>query len=345
MNIRYLQEMLSRMDEIKIIGKSAEIDGVVCNVAGIVRYGLQLRLVIFEYDELYRQEIEEMEIAELCDIEQGAETNRIRMKSKEKVSQPFRAIKSVFIGDTEFEVSGSENQRLSVKDGESILLISELLRNGWNPKGIDYQDIDMLFLTMIELVGDFSKIPDFESDALLHFTMRKDSISYFVEQPVRLVVDGDYPEKLLFKSKEDDEEHWAQINRVYLNDMWSEMEKTFSDPKLLNHMTEEQIANAKKDFEKTFIEICPKGMCYPIVEYECEEFISLQFYTEKYLDSKPVYNNHSIGFIVGADKKIGKLGMKLKAAIIQEPISKNTEYIEAELFQYHKTTIHDDIIL
>lgn len=345
MNIRYLKEILSRMDEIKTIGKSAEIDGVVCNVAGIVRYGLQLRLVIFEYDEHFRQEIEEMEIAELCDIEQGAETNRIRMKSKEKVSQPFRDIKSVFIGDTEFEVSGSENQRLSVKDGESVLFISEFLRNGWNPEGIEYQDIDILFLTSIELAGEFAKIPDFESDALLHFTMRNDSSSYLVEQTVNLVVDGDYPEKLLFKSKEDGEEHWAQINRVHLNDMWSEMEKTFSDPKLLNHMTEEQIANAKKDFEKNFIEVCPRGMCYPIIEYECEDSISLQFYTKKYLDSKPVHNNHSIGFIVGADKPTGILGRKLKAAIIQEPISVNTECIEAELFQYHKTTTPDDIII
>lgn len=345
MNIKYLQKILSRIDEIKIIGKSAEIEGVICNVAGIVRYGLQLRLAIFEYDELYRQEIEEMEIAELCDFGQDVKTNRIMMKGKEKVSQPFRNIKGVFIGDTEFEVSGSENQRLSVKDGESVLFISELLRNGWNPEGIDYQDIDMLFITMIELVGEFSKIPDFEKDSLMHFTMRKDSASYLVEKPVKLVVNGDYPEKLFFKSKEDGEEYWAQINKVYLNDMWSEMEKTFSDPKLLKHMSEEQIANAKKDFEKTFIEICPKGMCYPVVEYECEECISLQFYTKKYLDSKPVHNNHSIGFIVGADEKTGKLGMKLKAAIIQEPVSVNTEYIEAELFQYHKTTIHDDIIL
>jgi len=345
MNIRYLQKLLSRIDEIKIIGKNAEIDGVVCNVAGVVRYGLKLHIIILEYDEQYRQQIEEMEISELCDVTHVHETNRITLKDREKVTQPFSAIKSVFMGDIEFEVSGSENHRLSVQDEESVLFLSELLRNGWNPEGIDYQDIDMLFLTSLELVGDFTKIPDFESNSLLHFTMRKDSTSYVVEQPVKLIVNGEYPEKLWFKNEKTGEEHWAQINRVYLLDMWVEMERTFSEPKLLKQMTKEQLSKTKKDFEEIFLEICPKGMCYPIVEYECEECISLQFHTKKFLDSEPAYNNHAMGFRVGTEKTTGILGMKLKAAIIQEPVTVNTVIIEAELFQYYKTTTPEDIIL
>ncbi len=37
--------------------------------------------------------------------------------------------------------------------------------------------------------------------------------------------------------------------------------------------------------------------------------------------------------------------MKLKAAIIQEPVPANTVSIEAELFQYYKTVTPDDIII
>ncbi|MBP1924287.1 hypothetical protein J2Z76_000140 [Sedimentibacter acidaminivorans] len=345
MNIRYLQKILSRIDEIKIIGKNAIIDGIVCNVAGIVRYGLQLRLILLEYDEHYRQQIEEREISELCDVTHESETNRIMMVSREKVTQPLKPIKSVFIGDIEFEVSGSENHLLSVQDGESVLFLSELLRNGWNPEGIDYQDIDMLFLTSLDLVGDFTKIPDFENNLLLNFTMRKDSTSYLVEKPITLTINGEYPEKLWFKNKETGEENWAQINRVYLMDMWVDIEKTFSNPKLLKQMTIEQIATAKKDFEEKFLEICPKGMCYPIVEYECEECISLQFYTKNYLESKPAHKNSGMGFIVGTEKATGILGMKLKAAIIQEPVIADTVSIETELFQYYKTITPNDIIL
>lgn len=265
-----------------------------------MRYGQQLRLIILEYDEQYRQQIEEVEISELCDIKKAPETNRIRMKDRAEINaaQPFSAIKNVIIGDIEFEVSGSENRRLNVQDGESVLFLSELLRCG-----------------------------------------------NLVEQPVTLTVNGQYPEKLWFRNEKTGEEHWAQINNVYLSDMWADMEKTFSDPKVLEQITKEQIDESKKEFEEKFSEICPKGMCYPIVEYECEECISLQFYTKKYLESMPVNKNSCMGFIVGAVKLTGILGMKLKAAIIQEPVTVNTASIEAELFQYFKTITPDDIIL
>lgn len=346
MNIRYLQKLLSKIDEIKIIGKNSVINGVVCNVAAVVRYGLQLRLVILEFDENYQQQIEDMEIVEPCAFSHESKTNRIILKERKiKSTQSLWPIKNVLIGDAEFEVSGSEGRRLSIQDGESVLFLSELLRNGWNPEGVDYQNIDMIFLTSIEFIGEFNKIPDFNNNPQLHFRMIKDTATYLVEQPMTLTVNGNYPEKLWFKDKETGEEYWAQINRVYLLDMWVDMERTFSDPNLLKQMTKEQIDKAKKDIEESFLEICPKGMYYPIVEYECEECISLHFYSKNYLESKPIHSNRSIGFIVRPDKSTGILGMKLKSAIIQEPVPVDTVNIEAELFQYHKTTIPDDIIL
>jgi hypothetical protein len=345
MNIKYLQKLLSRINEIKIIGKNTEINGAVCNVVGVVRYDSQLRLIILSYDEQFREQIEEREIAGLCNDEYIPETNRIIMKGKDRVSHPLIHIASVSIGDIKFEVSGSQNQRLNDKDGESALFLSELLRNGWNPEGVDYQNIEMLFLTSIELVGDFAEIPDFGDNPLLHFIMGRNSVSYVVEKPVMLTVNGEYSEKIWFKNEDNSEEHWFQINKVYLSDMWGEMEKTFADPKILNQMTKEQIAEARINVERRFKEVCTKGMCYPIVEYECEECISLQFYTKKYLESKPVNRNYGMGLIVGADKPTGVLGKKLKTAIIQEPVLADTVSIEAELFNYYKTTTLDDIIL
>ncbi len=129
-------------------------------------------------------------------------------------------------------------------------------------------------------------------------------------------------------------------------DIWGDMEKSFSNPKLLENMTKEQIDEAKRNIEKGFIEACPKGMYYPVIEYESEEDISLEFHTKKFLDSEPVHHgNGSIGFIIRPDKPTGILGTKLKAAIIQEPVLGNTDIVEAELFQYHKTVTPKDIIL
>jgi|LAHS01.1.fsa_nt_gb hypothetical protein len=346
MNIKYIQKFLSRIDEIKIISKITEIDGVVCNIAGIVRYGQKLHLIILEYDYVYCQKVEEMEMSEPCEIRQETNRSILRGRGRIEAEQPFRPIKSVFIDEIEFEINVTENRLLSFKDGESVLFLSELLRNGWNPEGIDYQSIDMLVLTSIEFAGDFAEIPEFEDNAKLHFTMNKDVVSYLVEQPVTLTVNGEYPEKLWFINKEDREEHWAQINRVYLMDIWSDMEENFSNPKLVEHMTKEQIDEAKRNIEKSLIEVCPKGMYYPAIEYESEDDISLEFHTKEFLDSKPVHHgNGSIGFLIRPDKPTGILGLKLKAAIIQEPVLGDTDIIEAELFQYHQTVTKKDIIL
>jgi len=347
MNIKYIQKLLSRISEIKTINKTTEINGVVCNIAGIVRYGQKLRLIILEYDEEYRQKVEEMELLEPCVIEQR-KVNRSLLKGGGRIeaAHPFRPIKSVSIDENKFEIHVVENRLLSLNDGESVLFLSELLRNGWNPEGIDYQNIDMLFLNSIEFHGDFDEIPEFDDNAKLHFAMHEDGVSYFVEQPLTLVVNGEYPEKLWFKSNEDSEEHWVQINRVYLMNIWDDLEENFSNPKLLETMSKEQIYEAKINIEKSLMEICPKDMYYPVIEYESEENISFEFHTKEFLDSEPVHHeNGSIGFIISPDKSTGILGTRLKSAIIQEPVSGNTEIIEAELFQYHKTVTPEDIIL
>lgn len=346
MNIRYLNELLCNTEEIAVIGKNAEIDGVICNVMGVVRNGLQLRLLILQYDENFQQHVEEDE-ASFCNIPYKPESNReiLSRKRQNDTANPFWTVCKVFIGEREFEVHGAENHRLNMQNWDDVLLLSEFLRNGWQPAGIDFQSIDMLFLTGLELDGEYTAIPDFGENPALHFSMRSDSVPYFVEQPITLTVGGEYHDKLWFKELSDDKEHWFMINRIYLSDMWAEIEKTFNDPRIQEQMTREQIAQAKSDFEEKFLEICPRGMLFPVIEYECEEDISLQFYTKDYLDAEPVNRNTGIGFIVRPENPTGILGLKLKAAIVQDPVTANTVSIEAELFQYFHTTTGDDIVL
>jgi hypothetical protein len=86
-------------------------------------------------------------------------------------------------------------------------------------------------------------------------------------------------------------------------------------------------------------------MCFPIIEYECEEDILLRFYSKAYLDAMSIHRSSGIGFIVSPDQPTGILGVKLKVDIIQEPVPANTISIEAELFQYIHTTTGGDIVL
>ena len=127
--------------------------------------------------------------------------------------------------------------------------------------------------------------------------------------------------------------------------MWEEMGKTFADPRLGDYMTSEEIAQAKLDFEKKFQKICPKGMYFPVIEYECDEDISLMFYSKSYLDAKPLHSNSGMAFILRPDQPTGISGLKLKAAVIQEPVPADTNIIEAELFQYTRTLPCGDIKL
>jgi hypothetical protein len=349
MNIRYLHQLLSRINEITVIGKNAEVDGVLCHVIGVVRYGMQMRLLVLQYDGAFQQHVEETGAADLCGNLDMAESNRIVLRGGGKFdsANPFRAVRKVFISESEFEVHSSEHQRLSIQGWEPILILSEFLRHGWQPDGMDFQSIDMLFLASLELNGDYTAIPAFGENPELRFTMGPDSVSYLVEQPITLTVGGEYQGKLRFKDVAAGEEHWAQINRVYLSNIWEDMGKIFADSKMQEQMTPEQIAQAKSHLDEQLLEICPKGMCFPIIEYECEEGISLNFYSKAYLDAVRVRRRScsSIGFIVRPDQPTGILGLKLKAAVIQEPVPGDTVCIEAELFQYIHTTTGGDIVL
>lgn len=155
---------------------------------------------------------------------------------------------------------------------------------------------------------------------------------------------SEYPDKLYFRDKISGEQHWVRINRVTLCDMWAEMAKTFANPRLKEQSSEE-VDRSKGEFEELFSEMCPKGMCYPVIEYECEEDIFLQFYSKRWLDAEPIHKNSVLGFSLKTDEPIGKLGLKLKGDIIQEPMPANTVSIEAELFHYIQIGKEDDIVI
>ena len=345
MNIRYLQELLSRTEEITVIGKNAKVDGVLYHVMGIVRYGMKMKLLILQYDEAFQNHICEDEVSYLYDNSHRTESNRMVMHGNHKtnMANPFQAVSKVFINDREFDVHASQHHGLSVQDLEIILIFSKFLNYGWQPQGIDFQSIDRLCLTSLDLEGDYSEIPNFGENLAMRFTMGPNCMSYLVEQPITLTVGDNYTDKLRFRNSVIGEEHWAQINRVYLADMWADRAKVFDNPKIREQMTPDQIAEAKSDFEEKFLEICPKGMYFPVIEYECEESISLQFYSKAYLDAKPAHVG-VMGFMVRPDQPTGILGLKLKSTIIQEPVLAETLEIEAELFQYNHIINGEDIV-
>ena len=330
----------------KVIGRTAEFNGVIYHVIGLMRHGQRLQLFTVRYDEKYTARVEETE--RLNAPYKRPESNRevMAVGSKNHWEDILQAVRSITIGDTQLAIKGSQGRHCSLQDWENAVILTEFLRQGWNPTGIDLQNIDSLFLTAFEFVEAYDAIPDFGENPMLLFQSAPTSTAYLVEMPVTLTVGEDYPDKLWFKDQTTGETHWAQINRVYLHDVWSEMIKNFDDPRYTERFTAEEIEKAKLDYERHSATICPRGMCLPAVEYECKEDLTLQFYSKAWLEAEPGMSHSTTGIIAATtDHKLGVTGLKLKIALIQEPVPADTRSIDAELFCCYKLQNHPDVTL
>ncbi|EHQ89844.1 hypothetical protein [Desulfosporosinus youngiae] len=348
MNFQELQNRLSQIKEIAVISRNAEIDGVICHIIGMVcRDDHTLQMLILQYDEAYREKLENAEIAVLTASPGEALTNRIEQRGDRDLEPTLRfgSVEKVSFGDLELTTNGGDSSKCGTKQWDKVALFTQFLLKGWSPVGIDTKDIGAMFLTNLTFTGAYDAIPAFDTEVPIRFAMRQDSTRHLVEMPVTLTVGSEYPDKLYFTDKISGEQHWVQINRVTLCDMWVEMEKTFANPRLKEQLSPEEVDRSKGEFEKLLSEMCPKGMCYPVIEYECEENIFLQFYSKGWLDAEPIHKNSVLGFSMKTEESMGKLGFKLKGDIIQEPMPANTVSIEAELFHYSQIGKADDILI
>lgn len=341
MNIGLLKRFFTPKTERFVFEKAFEVNGVLCHVIGAERTDGEWSLLALHHEEPNHAEQEpESEVRMHL-------TSREVMRRNEKREDysPLSHVATVMVDGCSFEVSESESHRLGAHEWEGTIELYEFLKAGWTAVGIDDICFDELFLTRIKLRGDENCNIKPNPKTSLSFVMRPHTASYLVEQPMTLEMGDNYPDKIWFSDLRTGERLWFQINRVYLMDIYEELLKIFDDPRMLEHRTPEQISDAKKDMVKQFSHICPRGMFFPVVEYECEEDVFLQFYGKADLDDVAKRGMAAIGIFMGADKPVGKLDLKLKTALIQVPVSADTEQIEAELFQYSRMIKADDIEL
>jgi len=128
-------------------------------------------------------------------------------------------------------------------------------------------------------------------------------------------------------------------------DIWEETMKSFDDPLLAEQFAASERNKHKADFERHFTAICPKDMCFLVIEYECEEDISLRFQSREWLNATIQDNISCMGFLIKPEKKTGILGLPLKTSIMAEPISKNCVIIDTELVFYSILQKYDDVLL
>lgn len=341
MNISLLKSFFAPKTERFVLEKAFEVNGVLCHVIGAERIDGQWSLFALHHDE--RINAERMPESDV----RASYTNREVMRRSGRLEDynPLSHIGSVELDGCSFEVCGQSSHQLGAHEWKGTIALYEFLKSGWAATGVEDIDFEEMFLTRIKLRGDGDCSIKPNPKSKLRFVMRPHTVAHLVEQPVTLTIGEDDQDKIWFSDAKTGERLWFQINRVYLMDIHVELLKNFDDPRMLEHLSPEQISDAKKDMANRFLEICPKGMFLPVVEYECEDDVFLQFYGKAHLDDAPKSGGAAIGIIMGPDKPIGKQGLKLKSVLIHEPVSADIMQFEAELFHYSRMIKSDDIEL
>jgi len=266
-------------------------------------------------------------------------TNRIVMKrhSEPRVQHGYHHLRKIIIDGKSFDVKAFETRRIMQTELESVLDLYEFMRAGWSSDVFDHAVMDGLMIIRAILRGD--GIEKFKPSNLSEITFERHPYPehHYVEKPMTLAIGEDFPDKVFFEAIDSHEKQWAQIHRVSLTDIYETFETNLNDPKMLEHVSPEQLANMKREMEKNFQGICPRGMHLPVIEYECEEDITLQFYHLDYLEAKPSSGGVSaFGFIMGSDQQVGKWGYPIKVCVIQHAVPKETESIDVELFSFSR---------
>lgn len=345
MNIGMLKEGLEQIKEAKPIGRTMEAGERMHHVMGMaLQNDGTLQLVLLTYDEAARIKEEEAEAREAEESGNTLRTNRASMQRSD-IQTPFGNVSKVWIGSREFSVKQAAWGRGRVEQWDKAALFARFLLAGWEPNCMGAHDIESVYVTELSLDGTYDQIPALPVSGPIRFSLGMDSRRSLLEMPLYLRIGDGSSERMWFTDRQTGQKHWFCINRVYLCDMWAGMEKLFAEMRLKGEFSPKELKRQEKDFAKRFLKCCPRGMYYPVVEYECEEGISLQFYSKAFLDAAVSTSGSGMIIIMKPEETTGKMGLPLKAEVIDEPYAQGTEGFDAELFSYHEMISGEELSL
>jgi len=278
------------------------------------------------------------------------ETNRLANRNSARYLSPewqFSGAEKICIGEVDFTTQSSGSQQASyINNFNNTLLFSRFINAGWYPSGLDTHNTEYMYLTEITLATECGVIPDVDIHAPITVSKHPTHRMGVVEMPIKLTIGADYDEKIFFPDKETGKEFWVQINKVYLLDIWEETRKSLGEIKKTGQFTDEQLSEHQARMETFNHEICPRGMYFLAIDYECEGDITLNFYSAHWLESPPHRGNSaSVMMFANTDEQKGKLGTTLKTAVIQEPFSPDITELDAEIYSYNESMLRNAVVI
>lgn len=378
MNLDTLFSSLPSFEDIRLIGKTAEFNGSTLDIVGAVLKAGVVNIYAIQYnEEWYEQkcESEELQFSESLKTHEKIRRDRILNEIKFSHDFPNIALRRITVGGRVFDISSSGS---TLMDGISIdetLMLAEFLKLGYIPNEvIRYKDFENLYFSYFELCGSFNKIPSELSTTPITLTTARNSKLHLTSKKLKLKTGKKYPHAMSFSDRNSGEKHSFYIENVTLMDVWTDMEKQFDDPRFTSIASPEQIQHAKTNMEFCLNSMCPRNMRLPVIEYEADSSISLEFFLTAHLDSSlhdQKYENtkdipanskgnssdaSAVGIIGGSDgptaivissssEGLGKHGIKLRSYVIQTPVPENTEDIEVEMLRFYQNIPSEDIVI
>lgn len=245
-------------------------------------------------------------------------------------------------GEKSYETAGGTSGSLRHNEPyEAFLLFLRMYEAGWEvSKDSYFYDVEWenLAVTNIELKDEFETLPEWTDDMqVLVDIMPEENL---IELPV--VLECGKTSELEFQMK-DGSPATCYINKIDTIDVWADTEEEFADieyrERMLQHMTEDELEDMKRDFLKALEQQCPRGKHYMVIEYECTQEVGLTFYDREYLDTVPKPSRGgatSVFMNVKPEVETGTHGLKLRGCVIQKPLDTDEKILEAELFYYSK---------
>ncbi|MDE7312973.1 MAG: hypothetical protein K2N87_15350 [Eubacterium sp.] len=339
MNFKSLTELTQdhQYEELKVIGKDAFMGGKQVHVIAMVRKEDETTLFIMSKAQ-----------GEMQKQEEPPKPNRQLLK--DYVQNDFASVSKLEMDGRTFRSRSAQSGRLQACDLDSLLILAKFMEAGWSlPQGHELLETDWEQIEVMRCIfhPTRKKLPDWDN-ADVKVTWSAQLKQHFIEMPVTLELedtkeDGTYERELSFMVSQDDgtkKEAVCYINRIRLVDIWAEEEARYEDPEyrrqVLEHVTEEEWEQLRQSSAKALENVCPRGMYFLVIEYECTLDLSLQFYLSDFLQAVPTFTEGEgesmlFGVQTGQERQ-GSHGMLLKEALIQQPISGEVTELSVELF-------------
>ena len=168
--------------------------------------------------------------------------------------------------------------------------------------------------------GTFEALP--QTDGPLRIIREPKEVKFLAETPVTLTV-GEGVQRI-----EDGSGRWVNILEVGITDILELWERHEMDDR----------RRAQQE------EVCPCGMGFLTLVYECPEDLTPEFCTADWLAEAPK-GNSGMGLIVQVPKERGPNGLPLRPASVEGAVPLDAKTIRAELFSWEKKEDQPDILL